>query len=179
MTSLRVLPKISLGRVSMLPAGGYSRIRQRPSGRWYGFASRFGLAPFCLPRGRGRSSAMTPDLDDKILANVRDGRIPVGAAREAVKAARAAAPRPGPRPAQIKPRRKPQAQPRRKPRPYWDATHPLAAAARELCTSRQHPVWEQLGKVACGRCWEDTVRADQDKQSAARKDQTLLDAAAS
>lgn len=96
------------------------------------------------------------DLDAGTLADVRDGKLPVGAAHDAVKAVRAAAPPPRPKPTVVTPRRSP-SHSRRKPRPYFDATHPLSADAHALCTSRQHPAWERLNKVACGPCWDDAI----------------------
>lgn len=42
-------------------------------------------------------------------------------------------------------------------RPYFGDTHPLARTARAICDHRGSP---KVGGVACGPCWETTIRAD-------------------
>ncbi|QYN41085.1 hypothetical protein K1T35_47950 (plasmid) [Pseudonocardia sp. DSM 110487] len=37
--------------------------------------------------------------------------------------------------------------------------HPVAAVAQRLCEDTSHTV--QLGTVACGDCWEQAIRTDQ------------------
>lgn len=130
-----------------------------------------GLSAADIARFTGLSQATVSyhlellELDDATLRKVRRGEIPVGAAHEAVRDARAAAPPSGGGAAEVRPRRSAQARPRRRRRPYWDATHPLAALARQLCTDSKHPSWERLGQVACGPCWERAIRIDQDEQA--------------
>lgn len=98
------------------------------------------------------------DLDRETLQKVRTGEISVGAAHEAVKAFRADPPPPRPGGSEVRPRRRTQAAgQRRKPRPYFNATHPLAAAAQQRCSERQHPVWERIHKTACEPCWESVI----------------------
>lgn len=42
--------------------------------------------------------------------------------------------------------------------PYFSLAHPLAKAAAETCTHKQGRV--KVGGVACGPCWEQTIRND-------------------
>lgn len=45
--------------------------------------------------------------------------------------------------------------------PYWlSLQHPLAGDAAQRCDSKQHPTKPRIGNVACGRCWEEAIRAD-------------------
>jgi ParB family chromosome partitioning protein len=62
-----------------------------------------------------------------------------------------------------------------RPRParaaaYFNASHPLAAAAHVLCNQQKHPAADRIGKVACGPCWELAIRRDQDEQARQRGD---------
>lgn len=42
---------------------------------------------------------------------------------------------------------------------HLDGDHPLADRVRAMCTHRDSQV--VIGAVGCGRCWEDTIRADE------------------
>lgn len=42
---------------------------------------------------------------------------------------------------------------------YLDGTHPLAAGVRDACTHAD--VRTVIGRVGCGQCWEDAIRADE------------------
>ena len=45
---------------------------------------------------------------------------------------------------------------------YFGSTHPLADAARRRCRVARHGTGRTLvGEVACGRCWETTIRTDE------------------
>ena len=44
---------------------------------------------------------------------------------------------------------------------YLSDQHPLASAARRLCTEHGTRGGGLVGKVACGRCWETAIRADE------------------
>lgn len=44
---------------------------------------------------------------------------------------------------------------------HFTDRHPLARKAHELCTAREHNLRRQLGKTACGQCWETVIRADE------------------
>jgi ParB/RepB/Spo0J family partition protein len=103
------------------------------------------------------------DLDGDTLQKVRSGDIPVGAAHEAVKAARASGllASSGPSGRTVPPRRSQSTDRKqyRKPPPHWTATHPLAADAHARCDKARHEAWTRLGKVACGECWEAAVAA--------------------
>lgn len=50
----------------------------------------------------------------------------------------------------------------------WEADwfadkHPLARIATAMCDAREHNSRRRLGNVACGQCFEDSIRADQRK----------------
>ena len=50
--------------------------------------------------------------------------------------------------------------------PVWEpdhftASHQLARKARALCDAREHTMRRRIGKVACGQCWETTIRQDE------------------
>lgn len=50
-----------------------------------------------------------------------------------------------------------------KTRPYFGDDHPLARAARARCGHRGSP---KVAGVACGDCWEATIRADERERAA-------------
>lgn len=43
---------------------------------------------------------------------------------------------------------------------HLGSTHPLAAAAKTLCR-KNHVQQRLVGNTACGKCWEDVIRADE------------------
>jgi ParB family chromosome partitioning protein len=47
---------------------------------------------------------------------------------------------------------------------HWTKYHPLAAKAQNMCDARSHPQRGRTGSIACGRCWETVIRADQHEQ---------------
>lgn len=47
---------------------------------------------------------------------------------------------------------------------HFTKYHALAAKAQTMCDARKHPQRGRYGSVACGRCWETVVRADQHEQ---------------
>jgi ParB family chromosome partitioning protein len=56
--------------------------------------------------------------------------------------------------------------------PVWEpdhftGKHPLARKARALCDVRKHTARRRIGKVACGQCWEDAIRQDEQTARAA------------
>jgi ParB family transcriptional regulator, chromosome partitioning protein len=87
------------------------------------------------------------DLDEATRARIAAGTVTVGSAIKAVRETRKAA-RDGTtgRPAQALP-------------PWFTSRHPLAAAAAALCGHTRRP---QVGQIACGQCWEQAIRDDQD-----------------
>jgi len=46
-------------------------------------------------------------------------------------------------------------------RAYLSELHPLATVASRRCRSEYPRATHRLGKVACGRCWERVIRADE------------------
>lgn len=46
-------------------------------------------------------------------------------------------------------------------RPHLQGTHPLAGPARRRCDLAGHPIAGRLHQVACERCFEETIRADE------------------
>ena len=60
--------------------------------------------------------------------------------------------------ARVNPTARPVGRPKgAKTRPYFGDQHPLAHAARTLCSCKAKP---KVGGVACGECWERTIRDD-------------------
>jgi hypothetical protein len=47
---------------------------------------------------------------------------------------------------------------------HFTKYHHLAAKANNMCDARNHPKRGRYGGVACGRCFETVVRADQHEQ---------------
>ncbi len=103
------------------------------------------------------------DLDEHTRARVAAGAVPVGEAITAVRQSRAATraatgQRPRGRPAVTV-----QAH-------HFGWTHDLAGQARNRCRAATHDGGTPRklpGGVACGGCWEATIRADQDECAAA------------
>ena len=100
--------------------------------------------------------------DKQTLNRVRRGELPVGAVHEAVRDMAAAAGPAGVTPSS--PRRTTRRGGTRKPRlrPYFDASNPLATEAHRICQAAGHrPATVYIyGKVACGPCWVEAIRAD-------------------
>lgn len=46
---------------------------------------------------------------------------------------------------------------------YFNASHPLAAAAHALCNQQEHPAADRIGSLACLPCWELAIRQDEDE----------------
>ena len=44
---------------------------------------------------------------------------------------------------------------------YFHAGHPLARAAKARCQQLGHPGGDRPGGLACGWCWEITIRCDE------------------
>jgi ParB family transcriptional regulator, chromosome partitioning protein len=99
------------------------------------------------------------DLDDETRERVRAGTVKVGDALEAVKDARAEARQsPAPRPSGSTVKHRKPAKPVRLQAKWLTHDHALAGAAALLCAHDDAP---RVGGVACGRCWEDAIRADE------------------
>jgi ParB/RepB/Spo0J family partition protein len=81
---------------------------------------------------------------------VARGDLPITTALKAAQVRRAA-------------RRGGQPKPPSTPRPveHFGEAHPLADLARQMCVTAGHTDQRILGGVACGRCWEDAIRADE------------------
>lgn len=88
------------------------------------------------------------DLDDEALEQIRAGRVQLQDAHAAVVEARQKARNgkrgPG-RPAVVEPA-------------HLRSGHPLAGVARRACKNTARP---RVGGVACGQCWEATIRLDE------------------
>lgn len=95
------------------------------------------------------------DLSEENLAQVEARNLSVGAAHQAVRAARAAGLRPGGTTTVTK-TRKPYERPR-KPAPHFTAAHPAAAEAARLCKTARCEPWTRIGKVACGTHWDRAI----------------------
>jgi ParB family chromosome partitioning protein len=93
------------------------------------------------------------ELDEETLERVEAGRISAARALAAIRAARRAAGR-GQEPQQRRPDREPEPE-------YFGPLHRLAGAASGRCAGAhaRRPAG-RLGGVACGTCWEETIRAD-------------------
>ncbi|MCW2632073.1 MAG: parB-like partition protein [Pseudonocardia sp.] len=50
---------------------------------------------------------------------------------------------------------------------HFGRAHPLAGTARMRCDMAGHPQAGRLGDVACGQCWEHTIRDDTPREAAA------------
>lgn len=44
---------------------------------------------------------------------------------------------------------------------YLGRRHPLGSVARDRCLSEHRLSTSRIGGVACGRCWEQAIRADE------------------
>lgn len=44
---------------------------------------------------------------------------------------------------------------------HFGKTHPLAAAAKDLCDTAGHPRVRRLSAHACGACFEQVIREDE------------------
>lgn len=91
------------------------------------------------------------DLDDSSRDLVRSGRLSAADALAGVREVR-------------KKQRKKEG--KGDPSPVWEPDHftrdhPLAFAAASLCDQEEHTLRRRVGKVACGRCWESVIRADE------------------
>lgn len=100
------------------------------------------------------------DLDEGTRDRVRAGIIPVGAAVAAVRQTRA-----GNRAAQGLPPRKVSVAAE-----HFSADHPLAKDAQIRCELGGHS-GKKIGRsrdglIACGKCWEDAIRADEHRSPA-------------
>lgn len=93
------------------------------------------------------------ELTDDTREKVRSGQLPVTEALKIIRSHRR------------RQRKKKGQDPERGAR--WDpdhftAGHPLARVARAMCDAREHNSRRRRGG-ACDHCWEDAIRADQDK----------------
>jgi ParB family transcriptional regulator, chromosome partitioning protein len=43
---------------------------------------------------------------------------------------------------------------------HFDGSHPLARDAKQRCNTAGHPAAGRIGGLACGACWEASIRAD-------------------
>jgi ParB family chromosome partitioning protein len=93
------------------------------------------------------------ELDEATLERVEAGRISAARALAAIRHARRAAGR-GQEPQQRRPELEPEPE-------YFGPLHRLAPAASDRCAGAhaRRPA-ARLGGVACGPCWEETIRAD-------------------
>lgn len=91
------------------------------------------------------------DLDDETLEAVRDGKIALGDAHDAVIEARRELRANNGRPQRGRPTIVEPA--------HLDANHPLATAVRFRCTHTRRPKIGNPG-IGCGQCWEAAIRAD-------------------
>jgi ParB family chromosome partitioning protein len=88
------------------------------------------------------------ELDPDAQELVRSGQLPVGDAVGIVRSTRQQPKKAGGRRRVAEPE-------------YLTITHPLGPAAKQLCRSQGHRRQGLVGKVACGHCWEDVIRADE------------------
>lgn len=134
--------RADLGPVEKAEAFGELRSRGMTLGK---IAARVGLS-----EGTVSYFLALLDLDRGSLQRVRDGRIGVGDAIDAVRQTRREERRRDGyrqtgRPAVV------EAQ-------HFTTRHPLAAALAGVCDHSTRP---KVGKVACGGCWEAAIRADE------------------
>ncbi|WP_157254830.1 ParB/RepB/Spo0J family partition protein [Nonomuraea typhae] len=53
---------------------------------------------------------------------------------------------------------------------HFTTRHPLAKQAQQRCREQEHSSRRQVGQVACGQCWEQTIRADERHADTAARD---------
>jgi ParB family chromosome partitioning protein len=96
------------------------------------------------------------ELDQASRERIRDGQVKVGDAISAVR--------------KVRRRERGGTTGRRvQAEPAWlTSRHPLARPARALCDSSGHGARPQVGNVACGQCWEQSIRDDQRRAKAER-----------
>jgi ParB family transcriptional regulator, chromosome partitioning protein len=111
-------------------------------------AARTGLSPSTIS-----AHLRLLDLDDASLRRVQDGTLPAADAVQAVRATRHQQRyRNGLPPRKARLRYEPD---------HFSPAHPLAEQARKRCEAEGHTMRRQLGKTACGQCWEAAIRDDQ------------------
>ncbi len=129
----------------MEKAVGFGRLRRR------------GYSVALIARRTGFSQATISrhlvllELGEETQGLVEAGQLPVGDAVDIVRAVRSGG----------RPKTGQRAAARHAEPPYLAITHPLGPGAQELCRSQGHRRQGLVGKVACGRCWEDVIRADE------------------
>jgi ParB family transcriptional regulator, chromosome partitioning protein len=131
---------------AMERAEAYGRLRDENGMTQSSIARMLGLTDSTI----GRYLSLL-ELSDKSKNAVRDGRLSVEKAVDAVQKHRAI-------------RRKKQG---KKPidvgwePDHFTDKHHLAKKARVMCDARNHSSRRRLGNIACGQCWEDAIRQDQ------------------